>query len=324
MEVANASLYDGATSVWEAISISLRVTGRQKIVVDKSIHPHYRQVIKSYSRQFGFELLETEPIEGKVDLERLSTHFNRQQDLAGVIVQLPNFFGILQDFKGLADMIHAAGGLLTIIVNPLALAWIKPPGEMCADLVVGEGQVLGSPLSFGGPYLGLFAAKKEFLRKIPGRIVGETQDSRGRRGFVLTLQAREQHIRREKATSNICTNESLQALRAAIYLSALGKEGLRELAELNFQKAHYLKERMKEIPGVRIKWNEPVFNEFVVELPLPAKQVLDSIARDDKIFAGLPLGEYYPDLQNSFLTCVTEKRTKEEMDRLQLALRRRL
>ena len=312
MEVANASLYDGGTAIYEAAMMALRITGRRRIVVDDSVSPIYRTMLRSYTRNLGIELVESPSHGGLADRDALAGHL--KDDTAALIVQNPNFFGCVDDFGDLAAMAHQAGALLVASVYPISLGLLKTPGAMGADIVTGEGQSLGLGLNFGGPYLGFMAARKEHIRKMPGRIAGRTVDSQGRQGFVLTLQAREQHIRREKATSNICTNEGLCALTSLVYMSLLGREGLRDLAQVCADKAWYAQKRMLEVPGVSLRYpGRWYFNEFVLELPSRADRVIRRLL-DRGLAAGFPLVRYYPGMENSLLVAVTEKRTKEEID----------
>jgi len=312
MEVANASLYDGGTALYEAIMMALRITGRSRVVVDDTVSPIYRTMIRTYTSNLGIELEETPSCDGLPDREKLRERINDRT--AAVAVQNPNFFGCLDEFSDLADLAHRHGTMLIVSCYPISLGLAKTPGAMGADIVVGEGQSLGIPLCFGGPYLGFMATRQQYVRKMPGRIVGRTVDGQGRQGFVLTLQAREQHIRREKATSNICTNEGLCALTALVYLSLLGKQGLVELAKTCAEKASYAGGRLLEIPGVRMRFPQRYFfNEFVLELPVAADRVIRRLL--EKAFAaGFPLVRYYPGMEKSLLVAVTEKRTKEEID----------
>jgi len=312
MEAANASLYDGGTAVYEAIMMALRVTGRRKVLVDDSVSPIYRKMVRSYTSNLGIELLETESTEGLPDRNAIADQID--DDTAAVIVQNPNFFGCIDDVTDLAEMVHAKGGLLIVSCYPISLGLLKTPGEMNADIVVGEGQSLGMSVSFGGPYLGFMATRKKYLRKMPGRIAGRTVDAQGREGFVLTLQAREQHIRREKATSNICTNQGLCALTALVYMSLLGKQGLAELSGVCAHKADYARDLLLKIPGVTIRFPERwYFNEFVLNLPIAADKVIRGLFNRG-LAAGFPLGRYFPEMNNCLLVAVTEKRTKEEID----------
>jgi glycine dehydrogenase subunit 1 len=318
MEVANASLYDGGTAVYEAIMMALRITRRNRVVIDDSVSPIYRKMVRSYTRNLGIDLEETVSKGGLPDRQALAEQIS--DETAALIVQYPNFFGCIDDVSDLAEMVHQRGGLLIVSCYPVALGLLKPPGQMGADIVVGEGQSLGLPISFGGPYLGFMAAKMKHVRKMPGRIAGRTVDGRGREGFVLTLQAREQHIRREKATSNICTNQGLCALTALVYLSLLGKHGLRELAQVCAEKADYARQRLLDVPGVTMRFPRRwYFNEFVVNLPLTADKVIRGLLARG-IAAGFPLGRYWPEMNNCLLLAVTEKRTKEDIDFLAHAL----
>ncbi len=310
MEVANASLYDGGTALYEAAMMALRITKRKKIVVGEGVNPIYRKILSSYTKNLNLELAETTTSEGLAEREKIKNILDK--DTACLILQNPNFFGCLDDFSDLVEFAHNKGVLVIISVYPISLGIVKSPGEMGADIVVGEGQGLGLPLSFGGPYLGLITTLKKFVRQMPGRIVGETTDKKGKRGFVLTLQTREQHIRREKATSNICSNETLCALSALVYLSLLGKEGIKELANLCRDKTYYMLKSLSKI-GIKTKFSAPIFNEFVVELPLNADTIVKELFKKN-IIAGFPLGRYYPEMKNCLLIAITEKRTKEEID----------
>jgi glycine dehydrogenase subunit 1 len=319
MEIANASMYDGATALAEAAIMAANVTDRGTVLVASSVHPEYRRVLQTYVQGLSFSLV-SDPIgsSGTVERENLLPHLN--DDVACVVVQYPNFFGCLDDLPALAETVHSAGALLVVAVNPLALGLLAPPGEMGADIVVGEGQPLGIAPSYGGPYLGLFATREKFIRNIPGRIVGATTDVRGQRGFVLTFQTREQHIRREKATSNICSNEALCALASTVYLSYLGKSGLRQVAELCLRHAHYLAEQIVSIPGYRLAFDGPFFNEFVVRCPVPPAAI-NARLRDVGIIGGYELGRDYPRLADSILLCATEMNRRADMDRLVAVLR---
>lgn len=313
MEAANASLYDGGTALFEAIMMALRITGRNRILVDAHVNPIYRTMLRCYLRNLSVEYEELRGHEGVADRRAFQALLNDR--VGAVVLQNPNFFGCVDDLSDLIAAAHNVGALGVVSVYPVALGILKTPGEMGADIAVGEGQSLGLPLSFGGPYLGFMATRKKYIRQMPGRIVGATRDAQGRRGFVLTLQAREQHIRREKATSNICTNEALCALRAHIYLSLLGKTGLVELAQLCLVRAAYARERLERIPGVRLKFQRPFFNEFVVELPRPATDVVSALL-ERGFAAGFPLSRYYPEWPNALLVAVTEKRSRHEIDLL--------
>ncbi len=320
MEVANASLYDGGTALAEAALMAARCTGRKRILLDSGVNPIYRRMLTTYMANLKIAIDDI-PVAGcRSDHDALRAALG--SDSAAVIVQNPNFFGVVDDFSDIAAAAHAAGSLAIVSVYPLSLGMLKSPGEMGADIVVGEGQSLGLPLSFGGPYLGFMATRQALVRRMPGRLAGMTVDREGRRSFVLTLQAREQHIRREKATSNICSNEALCALRAVIYLSLLGKQGLPRLARLCAQKAEYAKRRLAAVPGVRLKSGvAPTFNEFTLELPADAAEVAARLA-EEGIAAGFPLARYYPGMENCLLVAVTEKRTQAEIDRFTETLAR--
>lgn len=317
MEVANASLYDGGTALFEAIMMAFRVTRRRRVLIDTGVSPIYRTMLKCYSANLAFEFIEVPLRNGLADREALRSSLGGET--AAVILQNPNFFGCLDDLSDLVETAHGAGALAIVSAYPLALGIVKTPGAMGADIVTGEGQSLGLPLSFGGPYLGFMATRKKFVHKMPGRLVGATRDARGQRGFVLTLQAREQHIRREKATSNICSNQAWCALRALIYLSLLGKSGLAETAGLCAGNAAYAWERLRTIPGVKPTFNQYFFNEFAVTLPMNAADAV-SVMIDKGFAAGFPVGRYYPGLENVLLAAFTEKRTREEIDMFAAAL----
>lgn len=313
MDVSNASNYDAATSVAEA-SLMARRAGKKRrtICLPDNLHPEYRAVVWAVLGKDDPNVRILPSENGIFNRSALKDSLN--DDLAAVVVQFPNFFGIIEDLSDVAEMVHKAGGLLVAAVaEPLSLALLDPPGSWGADIAVGEGISFGLPVSFGGPTLGIFTAKEAFLRNMPGRICGETVDTEGRRGFVLTMSTREQHIRREKATSNICSNQALCAATAAIYLSLLGKNGLQELARINLSKAEYAKKCLTKIGNVKLKFNAPTFNEFVLELPKPAKTVIESLSKDN-IFGGIDLGRWYPNLKNCMLVCVTEMNSKEEID----------
>ena len=310
MDVANASMYDGGTALFEAAMMALRVTGRNRIVLDSGVNPIYRRMLDCYTRNLSIELAEIAVTHSQANRERLAAAIDDRT--AAVILQNPNFFGAVDDFTDVIAMARRKGCLAVMSVYPISLGVLKTPGRMGADIVTGEGQSLGIPLSFGGPYLGFMATRMEHVRRMPGRLVGETADGQGRRGFVLTLQAREQHIRREKAMSNICTNEALCALRAAMYLSWLGKQGLRELALLCARKAEYAKTRLGAIPGVEVKKTAPTFNEFTLALPCDAGDAVSRLV-DRGFAAGFPLSRYYRGMDNYLLVAVTEKRTREEI-----------
>lgn len=312
MAVANASLYDGGTGLAEAAMMAAGVTGRSNLLVAKTLHPHYRDILNTYAIDRGYTISELSYQDGQINLQELQSNLNKT--VAAVVLQTPNFFGCVEDVKTIGGMAHAQGALLITAVDPISLGLLEPPGKLGADIVVGEGQSLGIPLSFGGPYLGFFAATEKLMRKMPGRIVGQTTDHEGKRGFVLTLQAREQHIRREKATSNICSNEALCALAAAVYLNAVGKEGFKKIAALSLQKAHYAYNRLTAGAGCQAVFKAPFFKEFVVRLNKPVAAVNKQLLHD-KIIGGLDLGRYYPELAGCMLIAVTEKRSRTEIDR---------
>lgn len=318
LAVSNASHYDGATSLAEAGLLALRHTGRRKILVARSVHPHFRQVLRTYLEAADFHLeefgFEKDGRFRREEFEELLTN-----EVGGVVIQTPNFFGVIEDLEKVADEVHAKGALLILAANPLSLGVLRPPGEWGADLAVGEGQVLGLPMSFGGPYLGYFAATRELMRKIPGRLAGMTIDREGKRAFVLTLQAREQHIRRERAASNICTNEGLCALGACIYLTLLGKEGIREVGELNLDRAHYLRDEISRIKGFRVSLDIPIFNEFTVVSDKPFEAIQSKLV-PQRILPGIDLAPLYPEMKGAFLVCATETKTKEDLDRFVKAL----
>lgn len=312
MDVSNASHYDGATAVAEAVNMAYaNFRGkRTRVILSVAIHPQYREVVQTYTKGTPITLaVEETPF---TTLDSLL----RQLDLntALVVVQYPDFFGRVFDYTRLAEAAHAVGALLAIAVNPIALGLLKTPGEMGADIVTGEGQPLGIPLSYGGPYLGLFATRQEYVRKMAGRLVGETVDIRnGERAYTLTLTAREQHIRRDKATSNICTNQGLMALASAVYMSLLGKSGIRQVAELCYHKAHYAAGQIAKLKGFSLAYNDPFFNEFVVKCPVPVAEINDHLL-EHGVLGGYDLGQDYPELEDSMLIAVTEMNTREEID----------
>ena len=318
MEVVNASHYDGATSLAEAAIMSVNSTKgqRHKVLVSPDVHPQYREVLKTYIQ--GTPLTVVGDDDPANDLKALTGLLD--QETACLIVQSPNFFGELEDLSGLADAVHAVGALLVVHVDPLSLGLFKPPGAYGADIVTGEGQSLGNHLNFGGPYLGIFATTNQLVRKMPGRVVGQTVDTQGRRGFVLTLSTREQHIRREKATSNICTNQGLIALGAAIYLAALGKQGLRQVAELCYHKAHYAAAEIDKLAGYKVINRRPFFKEFVVRCPQPAGEIATAL-NQHKILPGYVLSRSFPERTHDLLVCVTEMNSKAQIDQLVAGLK---
>ncbi len=318
MEAANASHYDGATSLAEAVTVAVNEGRgkRRKIILSPAINPQYRQVVRTYMQGQDIKFVGDK---GRADISDLVDMLD--DSTAMLAVAYPNFFGQIDDLKGLAERVHAAGALLTVVADPIALGLFKSPGELGADMVVGEGQPLGIPLSFGGPYLGYFACKKALVRRIAGRIVGETKDNRGQRAFVMTLRPREQDIRREKATSNICTNQGLMALSACIYLALMGKCGLRTVAELCYHKAHYAARQIDALPGYKVDFGKPFFKEFMVKCPRPVSEINAALLHDWGIVGGYDLGQDYPHLANTMLIAVTEMNTREEIDALVEALK---
>ncbi|ETI67339.1 aminomethyl-transferring glycine dehydrogenase subunit GcvPA [Neobacillus vireti] len=310
MDVANSSMYDGGTALAEAAMLSAGHTKRKTILVSSAVHPEYRDVLKTYAKGQYLEVVEVPVKNGITDVEALKGLVN--DDVAAVIVQYPNFFGRIEPLKEVEEITHASKGLFVVNSNPLSLGLLTPPGKFGADIVTGDAQPFGIPTAFGGPHCGYFAVTNKLMRKVPGRLVGQTVDDQGRRGFVLTLQAREQHIRREKATSNICSNQALNALAASVAMTALGKKGVREMAAANLQKAHYAKTAFKEA-GFEIVYDGHSFNEFVVKLNKPVKEVNQKLLQNG-IIGGYDLGRDYSELANHMLIAVTEQRTKEEID----------
>lgn len=318
MDVANSSLYDGGTALGEAINLSYGHTKRKKIIVSTAVHPEYREVMKTYGKGFDLEFVEIPHKDGVTDLDALKAALD--DETASVVVQYPNFFGQIEPLAEINAIIKENPKTMLITsANPLALAYLTPPGEFGADIVVGDTQVFGIPSQLGGPHCGYFATTKKLMRKMPGRLVGQTTDEEGTRGFVLTLQAREQHIRRDKATSNICSNQALFALASSVAMTALGKNGVKEQAYLNMQKARYLKQEL-EANGFTIPFTKPFFNEFVVKVNKPVREVNKALL-EHGILGGYDLSTYYPDLAEHMLVAVTEVRTKEEMDQFVTALK---
>jgi len=301
MEVSNAGMYDGSTAAAEAALMAGRITRRDKVAVVSTVNPRYSAVIDTYTNGHNVLLEKVEP-----DLESLPT------DCACLIVQQPNFYGYFEDLGVYTQKAHDVGALLVVIVDPISLGMFKPPGDYGADIVVAEGQALGNPMSFGGPGLGIFTCRKEYVRQIPGRLVGKTTDVDGKPGYVLTLATREQHIRRERATSNICTNEALVALATTVYLAAMGKRGLRQVAELCYHKAHYAASAIGKLKGYSLVFQQPFFKEFVVRCPVTPQQVNEALFKE-RIIGGLDLSHT---IDNGMLLCVTEVNTKQEIDRL--------
>jgi glycine dehydrogenase subunit 1 len=314
MEVANASLYDGGSAVAEAVLMALGISRRQgRVVVAGSVHPEYRQVVATYLANLPPQLETIPTREGRTDPTELAAAIN--DDTAAVVIQQPNFFGQLEEVETLVDLARRKGAVAIVSVDPISLGLLRPPGSYGADIVVAEGQALGNPMAFGGPHLGIMACREAYVRKLPGRLVGQTTDRHGKRCWVLTLQTREQHIRREKATSNICTNQGLLALRASIYLAALGPHGLRQVAEQSTRKAHYAAEQLAGVPGLSLASQGPFFKEFVIRSRKDPKEVLAAVGRAG-FHGGIALGRWFPALADGILIAVTEKRTKDEIDGL--------
>ncbi|HEU0369885.1 MAG TPA: aminomethyl-transferring glycine dehydrogenase subunit GcvPA [Candidatus Acidoferrum sp.] len=318
-EVANASMYDGSTATTEAVLMAERLTGRGRVLVARSMHPEYREVLRTYAKNSGLHIEEIGYIEdGTVDAAALKAAL--KDDVAAVVLQSPNFFGVLETPAGIADSAHAAGALLVVAVaEGVSLGAVKPPAE--ADIVAMEAQSFGLPPSYGGPFAGVVASRDKFVRQMPGRLAGQTLDVAGQRGFVLTLATREQHIRREKATSNICTNQALCALAATVHLTLLGKEGLREMAEQNLAKAQFTLSLLEKIPGVRRSFAGPFFNEFTLEFPRSVRMINGDLLKE-KIVGPLALGPYYPELSKHGLVCVTETTSRAEIERFAQAVER--
>lgn len=318
MDVANASLYDGGSAAAEAVFMCLAGVARRRVITAASVHPEYRQILETYLGNLGVELVTLGTPRGAVSPDELAAAVNDQT--ACVLIQHPNFFGCLEDVKAIGKIAHQAGAKYIVSVDPISLGLLKRPGDYGADVVVAEGQSLGSPMAFGGPYLGILACREELVRRMPGRIAGQTTDRHGRRCWVLTLQTREQHIRREKATSNICTNQGLYALRAAIYLALMGPHGMREVAELCLQKSRYAARTLTAAGRLALAFDRPTFKEFVVRDQRGEVAALLEQAGRSGFFAGVSLARWYPDLADCFLMAVTEKRTQQEIDRLAACL----
>lgn len=314
MEAANASMYDGSSALAEAVLMSVRMNGGSRVLLPRSLHPFYKQVIETYVKGIHLELVEIPWTEtGGLDIDVLKKELT--EDTAAVVVQNPNFLGVLEALDEIGDVVTASKAAFVACVNPISLGIIRPPGDFGADIVVGDGQPLGLPLAYGGPYVGFFTSRNAHLRKMPGRICGQTTDVDGKRGFVLTLQTREQHIRRDKATSNICTNQTLCATATTVYLAAVGPQGLREVGELNWNRSHQALDGLTALDGVSAKFSGATFNEFVVEVDGKASDVLGRL-RAQGVVAGIDLGRFYPELDNCILTCVTEKKTEADVARL--------
>ncbi|MDD5269830.1 MAG: aminomethyl-transferring glycine dehydrogenase subunit GcvPA [Candidatus Omnitrophica bacterium] len=312
MDVANASMYDGASALAEAVLLAVRETGRTRVIFSEALHPEYRQVVRTYLEGYKVGFTEIPHKSGVYDEAMLKKETD--DNTACVIVQNPNFFGFIEKADAIEAICHAKGALLIACVNPLSLGVLKSPGEYNADIAVGEGQPLGIPMCYGGPYLGFFAVKEKYMRRMPGRVAGMTKDANGRRGFVLTMQAREQHIRREKATSNICSNEGLMALAACVYLSSMGRDGIREVARQNVLKSHYMKDRILKLSGFELFSGAPFFNEFVVRCGKDPEKIIADLLKHG-IMGGIPLGRFYSGMKNCMSICVTETKSIEDMDK---------
>ncbi|WP_075982282.1 aminomethyl-transferring glycine dehydrogenase subunit GcvPA [Bacillus massilinigeriensis] len=310
MDVANSSMYDGGTALAEAGMLSTGQTKRKKILISSLVHPEAKDVVKTYAKGQRIEIQEIPHVNGVTDVEALKELIN--DEIAAVMVQYPNFYGRIEPLKDLEEIIHAHKALFVVSSNPLSLGVLTPPGKLGADIVVGDAQPFGIPTAFGGPHCGYFAVTQKLMRKVPGRLVGQTTDEEGQRGFVLTLQAREQHIRRDKATSNICSNQALNALAASVAMTALGKQGVKAMATSNIQKANYARKAFKNA-GFEMAFEGPCFNEFVVKLSRPVKEV-NKVLLDKGIIGGYDLGQDDENLSNHMLICVTELRTREEID----------
>lgn len=313
MDVSNASMYDGGTACAEAAMMAMESTKRKSIVVSKTVHPETRNILKNYMKFHGGELIEIDFNEGETDIEKLKASVT--STTAAVIVQNPNFFGIVENIEEVEKAAHSNKAMLIMSVDPISLGVLKTPGEYGADIVVGDGQALGNSMNFGGPHLGFMASTSKLMRKLPGRIVGESVDVDGKRAYVLTLQAREQHIRRQKATSNICSNQSINALTAAIYMSTMGKQGVVEVAKQCVNKSHYAFNNLTKSGKYKPLFNKPFFKEFAVRNEATPENINLELMKNG-ILGGFSLEKNYPELQNSLLFCVTEKRTKEEIDKL--------
>lgn len=320
MEVSNASVYDGASAMAEAVLMALRITKRTQVIIARSVHPNYREVVSTYlSGNDAVQILEAPITAGRTDLAKLCEQISEKT--ACVVIQHPNFLGQLEEVEEIAQMAHRQGALLIVSVDPISLGILKDPGAFGADIVVGEGQAMGNTMSFGGPYVGFFATRRDFIRQMPGRIVAKTLDLEGRTAYCLTLQTREQHIKRERATSSICTNQALNALAASVYLATVGPQGLKEVALLSLTKAHRLKDKIAAIPGFSCPFPSHFFKEFVVKTPGDSALLLKRLVRQG-VLGGIHLGEYYPELRDHLLICMTEKKTDEEIDQFVMLLKR--
>ncbi len=315
MDISNASLYDGGSAATEAVLMCMHATGRGgRVVTAASVHPEYRQILQTYLSNLGTEIITVAAPQGIIEPHQLIKALT--DDTACILIQHPNFFGNLEETDVLVKAAHERGAMVVVAVDPISLGLLKRPGDYGADIVVAEGQSLGTPMLYGGPYLGIMACREKFVRRMPGRIAGQTVDRRGKRCWVLTLQTREQHIRREKATSNICTNQGLFALRASVYLAAMGPQGMREAATACVRKSHYALEKLTGGGRLKLAFDRPFFKEFVVRDTSGRVDELLKESLDRGYFAGIPLGKWYPELEDCFLVCVTEKRTRDEIDGL--------
>jgi len=310
MDAANASVYDGGTALAEAVIMALRITRRGKVIIDAGVNPGYREIIKTYTANISCKLLEVDPADYRADRKKIFQMID--EETAAVVFQNPNFFGTVDDYTDIVSEARSKGALAVSSVYPVSLGLLKTTASMGADIATGEGQSLGNPLNFGGPYLGFMAVTEKYMRNLPGRIVGTAYDKNGNRGFVLTLQAREQHIRRQKAASNICSNQNLCAIRAIIYLACLGKKGFEELARKNHSKAMFAEKLISGTGKAEISNKNVIFNEFAVRFGMPAEKVYKALLKKG-IFAGIPLGRFYKNMKNEMLVCVTEKTKKEEI-----------
>ncbi len=317
MHSSNASLYDGATAVCEAVNACIRANGKKKVLISKTLHPHYIETVRTYLANTDIEIILVDFDNAQVDVKDLDSKLDDKTSC--FVFASPNFLGVLEDGKSLSEKVHSKGALLISVVNPISLGVVATPGSYDADISVAEGQPLGNPMNYGGPHLGIFTCKKELVRQIPGRVCGIAHDKEGNRSFVLTLQAREQHIRRERATSNICSNQALCALNASIYLTLLGPEGIKEVAELNLEKSHKLKDKICSLAGFKLKYDAPFFNEFVIECPKSAEQIASELAKQG-ILAGYPLNNFDKSLENCLLICATETKSEKDLQKLVDAL----
>ena len=315
MDIVNASMYDGSSALAEAAVLAIRHKQKKNVLVSKTVHPEYREVLSTYLQELDVKLIEIEMENGITSVSDLESRIDN--NTACVLIQTPNFFGCLEETEELVELTHKNEALFVACVNPMSLGIIKPPGEYDADIAVGDIQALGNYINYGGPHAGFFAVNKEFMRKMPGRLAGATTDTKGRRAFTLTLQTREQHIRRAKATSNICTNQQLLALRTCIYLSTLGKAGMIDIGNLNIHKSHYAMDRLCELDGIEPLLNKPFFNEFAITFSDNYKiEEINRLLFESGIIGGLDLSHFYPDINNAMLLCVTETKTKEDIDDL--------